>query len=261
MTKALFFDIDGTLVSFQTHVIPASTIEALTLAHKKGIQIFIATGRPTLIINNLGELQSRGLIDGYITMNGGYCYVGDEIVYKSHIPAEDVKTIAKLCQANNYTCIFIGEHDASVCQPNDLLRHIFYEHLGVKEFPEDSFEKAIQRDVYQITPFFNPEEEKEFLPLVHHCEFGRWHPAFVDITALGNTKQNGIDEFIKRFGFTLEETMAFGDGGNDIGMLRHAGIGIAMGNANDEVKAAADYVTASVDEDGIYKALKHFGVI
>ena len=67
--------------------------------------------------------------------------------------------------------------------------------------------------------------------------------------------------FIKRFGFKLEETMAFGDGGNDIGMLRHAGIGVAMGNANDEVKAAADYITASVDEDGIYKALKHFGVI
>ena len=82
MTKALFFDIDGTLVSFQTHVIPASTIEALTLAHEKGIQIFIATGRPTLIINNLGELQSRGLIDGYITMNGGYCYVGDKIIEK-----------------------------------------------------------------------------------------------------------------------------------------------------------------------------------
>ena len=115
--------------------------------------------------------------------------------------------------------------------------------------------------VFLITPFFNPEEEKEVLPLVHHCEFGRWHPAFVDITAKGNTKQNGIDQFIKRFGFKLEETMAFGDGGNDIGMLRHAGIGIAMGNAKDDVKAAADYVTDSVDEDGIFKALKHFGVI
>ena len=122
MTKALFFDIDGTLVSFQTHVIPTSTIEALTLAHEKGIQIFIATGRPTLIINNLDELQNRGLIDGYITMNGGYCYVGDEIIYKSHIPAEDVQTIAHFCQTNNYPSIFIGEHDASVCQPNDLLR-------------------------------------------------------------------------------------------------------------------------------------------
>jgi Cof subfamily protein (haloacid dehalogenase superfamily) len=261
MTKALFFDIDGTLVSFQTHVIPASTIEALTLAHEKGIQIFIATGRPTLIINNLGELQSRGLIDGYITMNGGYCYVGDQIIYKSSISDKDVKTIADFCQENDYPCIFIGEHDASVCQPNDLLRYIFYEHLGVKEFPEESFEKATQREVYQMTPFFNPEQEKEILPHVKECEFGRWHPAFVDITALGNTKQNGIDEFIKHFGFTLEETMAFGDGGNDIGMLRHAGIGIAMGNANDEVKAAADYVTDSVDEDGIFKALKHFGII
>ena len=261
MTKALFFDIDGTLVSFQTHVIPASTIEALPLAHEKRFQIFIATGRPTLIINNLGELQSRGLIDGYITMNGGYCYVGDEIIYKSSIPNEDVQTIASFCKKNGFPCIFVGEHDAFVCQPNDLLRYIFYEHLGVKEFPVEDFEKATQREVYQLTPFFNPEEEKEVLPYIKNGEFGRWHPAFVDITAKGNTKQNGIDEFIKRFGFKLEETMAFGDGGNDIGMLRHAGIGVAMGNAKDDVKAAADYVTDSVDEDGIFKALKHFGII
>ena len=261
MTKALFFDIDGTLVSFQTHVIPASTIEALTLAHEKGIQIFIATGRPTLIINNLGELQSRGLIDGYITMNGGYCYVGNEVLYKGSIPEKDVKALADFCQKNNYPCIFVGEHDASVCQPDEMLRYIFYQHLGVKEFPEETFEKAIQRDVYQITAFFNPEQEKEVLPQADGGEFGRWHPAFVDITAKGNTKQNGINQFIKRFGFKLEETMAFGDGGNDIGMLRHAGIGIAMGNASDEVKAAADYVTAHVDEDGIYKAMKHFEII
>ena len=261
MTKALFFDIDGTLVSFQTHVIPASTIEALTLAHEKGIQIFIATGRPTLIINNLQELQSRGLIDGYITMNGGYCYVGEEIIYKSAIAEKDVKVVADFCQANNFPCIFVGEHDASVCQPDAMLRYIFYEHLGVKEFPEEDFDKAIQRDVYQITPFFTAEQEKEVLPDATGCEFGRWHPAFVDITAKGNTKQNGIDQFIKHFGFKLEETMAFGDGGNDIGMLRHAGIGIAMGNAKDDVKAVADYVTDTVDEDGIYKAMKHCGII
>ena len=55
--------------------------------------------------------------------------------------------------------------------------------------------------------------------------------------------------------------MAFGDGGNDISMLRHAAIGVAMGNASDEVKAAANYVTASVDDDGIKKALEHFNII
>lgn len=261
MTKALFFDIDGTLVSFQTHAIPASTIEALTLAHEKGIQIFIATGRPNLIINNLSELQDRGLIDGYITMNGGYCFVGDDIVYKSCIAKEDVQTMARISQEQGYACIFVGEHEAWVCQASDELRQIFYTFLGVKAFPEVSFDEAISHDIYQMTPFFSAEDEQSIAPQMPDSEFGRWYPTFVDITAKGNTKQNGIDQFIKRFGFKLEETMAFGDGGNDIGMLRHAGIGIAMGNAKDDVKAAADFVTASVDEDGIAKALKHFGII
>lgn len=85
MIKALFFDIDGTLVSFDTHAIPETTIEAIAAAKAKGIRIFIATGRPAVIINNLSALQDRGLIDGYITMNGGYCFVGEEVIYKSAI--------------------------------------------------------------------------------------------------------------------------------------------------------------------------------
>ena len=59
----------------------------------------------------------------------------------------------------------------------------------------------------------------------------------------------------------ISETMAFGDGGNDISMLLKAGVGVAMGNANDNVKAMANYVTSSADDGGIYKALKHFEVI
>ena len=89
----------------------------------------------------------------------------------------------------------------------------------------------------------------------------RSHPAIVDVTAKGNTKQRGIDEIIRHFGIRLEETMAFGDGGNDISMLRHAGIGVAMGNAKDDVKAAAGYVTTSVDDNGIANALKQYGII
>ena len=63
------------------------------------------------------------------------------------------------------------------------------------------------------------------------------------------------------FGMDVSETMSFGDGGNDIPMLQYAHIGVAMGNATDNVKEIADYVTTSVDEDGIANALKHFGVI
>ena len=73
--KALFFDIDGTLVSFKTHKIPQSTVDALEQAKKNGVEVYISTGRPQLIINNLGQIEH--LIDGYITTNGARCFVGD----------------------------------------------------------------------------------------------------------------------------------------------------------------------------------------
>ena len=71
----------------------------------------------------------------------------------------------------------------------------------------------------------------------------------------------GIDKYIAGLGLTREEIMAIGDGENDMDMLKCAGIGVAMGNAKDHVKAVADYVTVDVDDDGVMKALKHFGVI
>lgn len=261
MIKALFFDIDGTLVSFNTHEIPSSALSAITEAKAKGIKIFIATGRPKAIINNLSALQKQSLIDGYITMNGGYCFVGDEVIYKHSIPAEDVKTLAALSDEKGFPCIFVAEHTVAVCNPNELVNQIFHEFLHVDILPVQTTAEATQTEIFQMTPFITTEDEKNILPLLPHCESGRWFPAFTDVVAKGIRKQKGIDEIIRHFGIRLAETMAFGDGGNDISMLRHAAIGVAMGNANDEVKEAADYVTASVDEDGIQKALKHFGII
>ena len=77
----------------------------------------------------------------------------------------------------------------------------------------------------------------------------------------GNSKQHGIDLIAAHYGIDLKDTLAFGDGGNDISMLRHAGIGIAMGNANDTVKQNADYVTDDIDNDGIVKALRHLDLL
>lgn len=262
MIKALFFDIDGTLVSFNTHEIPVSTIEALTAAKAQGIHIFISTGRPGIIINNLTLLQERNLIDGYITMNGGYCFVGKEVIYKSAILSRDVQAIMQYCTDRDIPCIAVGEHDICVCQPNQLVTQIFHDFLKVDALPVKTPEEAIKgKEIFQMTPFITAEEEQELLPSIPNCEIGRWYPAFADITAKGNTKQKGMDEIIRHFNIRLEETMAFGDGGNDISMLRHAGIGIAMDNANEEVKAVADYITTSVDDNGIANALRHFKVI
>lgn len=78
MIKALFFDIDGTLVSFTTHPIPESTVDALTAAKASGIGIYISTGRPYSLINNIGQISH--LVDGYITANGAYCFAGDKAI-------------------------------------------------------------------------------------------------------------------------------------------------------------------------------------
>lgn len=262
MIKALFFDIDGTLVSFHTHQIPTSTIEALKAAKAKGIQIFISTGRPRVIINNLAALQERELIDGYITMNGAYCFVGNTVIYKSPIRTAEVDALTGFCHDRNIPCILVGENDICVNQPSDLVTEIFNNQLKTEPIgPKPYTKNHSDKEFYQLTPFINSEEEQILLPSIPNCEMGRWHPAFVDVTAKGNTKQHGLDEIIRHFGIRLEETMAFGDGGNDISMLRHAGIGVAMGNAKDDVKAAADYVTTSVDDNGIANALKQFNII
>ena len=70
-----------------------------------------------------------------------------------------------------------------------------------------------------------------------------------------------MDHILKYYDIPLGETMCFGDGGNDIPMMRHAAVSVAMGNAMDEVKRTAGYVTDTVDNDGVWKALKHFGII
>ena len=183
------------------------------------------------------------------------------MVYKSSIPHNEAIALGEICRENNYPCIFVSEHEVAVCQPNKLVSDIFYDYLHVDEIPLKSLEEATAKDIFQITPFITQEQEAEITHLIPNCESGRWFPAFADITAKGNTKQKGIDEIIKYFGLKLEDTIAFGDGGNDISMLRHAALGIAMGNAKEDVQAVADYVTDTVDNDGIQKALKHFNLI
>lgn len=261
MTKSLFFDIDGTLVSFATHEIPISTVRALERAKANGIGIYISTGRPTQIITNLGAIAH--LIDGYITVNGALCLVGDHVVSCAPIPAEAVKTLVDDAVANDYTMLVVGERDVRLFNPKPVFDKVFFEELAVSNIdtslPAD--EVLESQRILQCSPFFTAEHETALMERMPQCVSGRWHPAFTDITACEADKGKGLEKMAAYLGLDLSETMAFGDGGNDTAILRRAGIGVAMGNANDEAKAAADYITASVDDDGIEKALLHFGLI
>ena len=117
------------------------------------------------------------------------------------------------------------------------------------------------RDSYQAVTFLSREQEHLLLDRAPHLKTTRWHPNFLDVIPPIGGKDLGMDAILDHFGIPVENCMAFGDGENDLSMLVHAGIGVAMGTASDAVKAQADYAAPSVDEDGIAHTLSHFGLI
>lgn len=258
--KALFFDIDGTLVSFKTHRIPQSTVSALEEAKRRGVQVYISTGRPPMIITNLSQIEH--LIDGYITTNGARCFVGDHQVCLHPIAQADVDCVVEHASRNNYPVIVVGENRLAIHHITPIVSKIFVEGLGVDSLDfSSSLDDLRGERILQLTPFCTVEQEAELMPMLSNCTSGRWHPAFTDITSGYADKGKGLHAMADFLGLDIAETMAFGDGGNDISIIREAGVGVAMGNAGDDVKAAADYVTTSVDEEGVRNALLHYGII
>ena len=258
--KAAFFDIDGTLVSFQTHQIPASTIKAIEQAKEQGVKIFISTGRPVAIINNIDPI--RHLIDGYITFNGARTFIGDEDITLMPIPEEEVRTMITDASCRNYAVVVCGKEDIGIHNHTSIFDDVFVHGLGVTNIDiHQPIEPLLHQPVLQLTPFFSVEDERLILPSMPHCISARWNPRFTDITLRGADKGNALLQLTKHIGISPEECIAFGDGGNDMSILHAAGIGVAMGNADETVQAAADYVTTSVDDDGIRNAFLHFGVI
>lgn len=256
----MFFDIDGTLVSFKTHEIPPSTIFALTQAKANGHQIFIATGRPPIIITNLGAIEH--LIDGYVTINGALLFVGNKIVDCHDIPNQEARTVVLDAKEKNYSLIMVGEKDIAVYDPIGNVDRIFRQDLAVQNLDKAKpFEKVLDQRILQMTAFVDEEYEATLMKNIPNCISGRWHPEFTDITVRGADKGQGLLTMANYLGLDAQHTIAFGDGGNDSTMIQTAGIGIAMGNAIDKLKAEADYITTSVDDEGIRQALEHFELI
>ena len=260
MIKALFFDVDGTLVSFKTHRIPQSTVDALTEAKRRGVGIYISTGRPRRLINNLDEISH--LVDGYITATGAYCTVGGDVIRCLTIPDGEARAFVGKSDEMGFATLVVGVDDLTVINPNPDVDRLYRKMLNVSDLGEDiPVERVLRQGVIQFTPIIDLDTERALMPMMGHCVSARWYPDFADITAQGADKGTALRVMAGRIGLDISETMAFGDGGNDKPIISAAGVGVAMGNAADDVKAAADYVTSSVDDDGVASALRHFGVI
>ena len=263
MSKLLFFDIDGTLIDCNLGIysISDNVKEALDKLKENGHDVFLATGRCKCFI--VDEVMNYPF-SGYVTCNGGYVEYLNQPIYKAIVPSEAIIATMELCDKYGFNYYFEGNDNIYVRDSNDKKHLEFCKKWGMKletiidQFNPDEIETYIGMIVVNdavdipvmvdaLDPYFDIQRHQ------NDCSF--------DLTLRGVSKAVGICELVKRLNKDISNTIAFGDGHNDIEMLETVGLGVAMGNAVIEAKAAADYETDRIENDGIVKALKKFDLL
>lgn len=257
--KAVFFDIDGTLVSFGTHQVPQSTKDAIKQLRESGVKVFVATGRMLAMTTVLSDIE----FDGFVTYNGSFCIdEHGEVIFKNTVPKKELEMLADWLENERIPVSFMCRDEMYVNYLAPVVREVA--ELVHVSYPVVRPVREIikEEDVFQLCVYADePTLDRLLRDVLPDCEGSRWIDIFADVNMRGMNKSVGIDAMLRHYGIDLSESMAFGDGGNDISMLRHVGIGVAMGNSNDAVKASADYIADTVDNDGVVKALRHFGLV
>ena len=256
MIKAAFFDIDGTLLSYQTRQVPFSAKAAIAALQARGVLCIVATGRHMIQMSKLPVADIS--FDAFVMLNGQLVLdKAQNVLFDVPIEGKAREFLIEKFNDHTYPAVMVERDQMYLNYVSDHVRKV--NQIISIAIPELSDYRG--GDIYQVCAYLRPEEEHLIDPIADECVLTGWHYGGKDIIAKGGGKMTGIRRYLDMTGIRPEEIIAFGDAENDLEMIRFAGIGVAMGNAVEEVKAAADYVTADVDDDGIEKALKHYNLI
>lgn len=277
MGKILFIDIDGTLVDYENRL-PASAVKAIRMARAAGHRVYLCSGRSKA--ENKQEIWDIGL-DGYIGGNGSYVESDGEVVMHQLVTPEQCRRIVDwlhsrklefylesnsgLYGSENFRqravpvmkeyCRRKGKADADQASPDTVFPTMIY---GADLYRDDVNKVSYILDSYQ--DFLDAREQ---LPDLQN---GTWGGAgetalFGDLGVKGITKAHAVEVLLKHLNARQEDTIAFGDAAVDIPMFEVCAQSCCMGSGGDGAKAAADYVTTAVEEDGLYNAFVHFGLL
>ena len=183
------------------------------------------------------------------------------VIRRSPIPDKDFKKAMEIAREFDFAVALELDEGIFVNRLTPIVEKI----ARIVEHPVppvvDIEEMFGKKECCQLCFYFDDETERKVMPLLPTLSSSRWHPLFADINVAGTSKAAGLSLFADYYKIEPLEIMACGDVGNDIPMLKAAGIGVAMGNASEQVKSVADFVTDTVDDNGLCKVLKRFGLI
>lgn len=263
--RVLALDIDGTLTNSEKKI-TERTRTAIRNAAQHGVKIVIASGRPVQGIWGYAEQLDLKELDGYIlSFNGGRlisCRTG-EIIHDVKLPLQYLPEIYELSKQYGVNLMSYEGDNLITEEPEDefLAIEARINGLGIRKV--DNLSEYIDFPINKCLmlgegDYLAKVEKKVYAALSDRLDVYRSEPFFLEILPKGVDKAKALEGLLDKLGCDRTELMACGDGYNDLTMIRYAGMGVAMANARDEVKAEADYVTLSNDEDGVAAAIEKF---
>ena len=260
--RAIALDLDGTLTNSKKEVTPA-TREALLAAQENGAHIILASGRPTFGIEPVAECLELSTRGGYIlSYNGGKIidWRTKEEIYSQHLPSDVIPVLYNYAKEHGYALLgYVGKEIITESADDKYVA----EESRINKMPIRKVENLLAElepnpTKLLMTADLNAaaEAEKELQELVgNRMDVYRSAPFFVELVPKGIDKAQSLLRLLAKLNLTPQDMIAFGDGYNDLSMLRLAGMGVAMSNAAPEVRSEADYVTLSNEEDGVAVAI------
>lgn len=262
--KLIAFDVDDTLLTTEK-VISPKTKQALLNAQKNGIKLCVASGRlPYGVKPYAEELDVLNNGGYYLGFNGGAVLNSyNELIGTTYLDSKYIEPVYEVLRPTNVTTmVHKGDIIYADRKVNDYT-HIEPDVIGLPLNLVDDIAEFVDWKLHKILLCGEPEELKEVesklkAKFENEVDIYLSAPWFLEVMPNGVNKGLGVEKVCADMGISMDEVMAFGDNYNDIPMLEMAGLGIAMGNADGEVKRSADYVTDTCDLDGIAKALGKF---
>ena len=255
--KIIFFDIDDTLRNSKTGFVSSTIPTIFKQLREKGILTGIATGRGIFgVVPEIKTLKP----DFFVTLNGAY--IEDKkgnVIYSNKIAKDKVEEYITWTKEVGIDYGLVGSHAAKLSRQTEMISQAIDPIYPNLEMDPDFYQKE---DIYQMWTF---EEQGDDLvlpeSLASTLRMVRWHEHSSDVVPISGSKAAGVAKVVDQLGLKPENVMVFGDGLNDLELFDYAGISVAMGVSHEKIKEKADYITKTLEEDGIFDALEGFGMV
>lgn len=256
--KIIFYDIDGTILD--DHKMTESCKNAIKEAQSNGHLCIINTGRPYTTVPEI--IKDFGF-DGLICGCGTYISFNNQVIYQYELDETIRKETQDLLFSSDVDMVLEGSTDT--CFINQVSSKGFIECYNEfsSQFPLHEYKEGELLNFDKMTLFFDINTDLTQLRngLSKYFDIIERDPTFIEVVPKNHSKATGIDMLLKHIHMSTKDTFSIGDSPNDLTMLQHTAISIAMGNSKKEILPYVNYITDTIENDGIYKALQHYHLI